>query len=102
MTPAEADAYFAQPRPRLPDRRQCLRSNRARWPASRSSIDAVDALKASLGEDQPVPRPDHWCGTRIIPLELEFWKDGAFRLHDRVRFSRPDAAAPWTRQRLYP
>ena len=63
---------------------------------------AVEALKVSLPDDEQVTRPGHWSGFRIIPLEIEFWQDGAFRLHDRVRFSRTDSIAPWTRQRLYP
>jgi pyridoxamine 5'-phosphate oxidase len=49
-----------------------------------------------------VPRPEHWSGFRVVPLQFEFWNDGAFRLHDRVRFSRTTPDAPWTRQRLYP
>jgi len=49
-----------------------------------------------------VPRPPHWSGFRIVPTEIEFWKDGEFRLHDRVRFTRTDSIGPWTRQRLYP
>ena len=41
-------------------------------------------------------------GFRLIRTEIEFWQDGEFRLHDRVRFTRADSIAPWTRQRLYP
>ena len=52
--------------------------------------------------DEPVPRPAHWLGVRLVPSEIEFWQDGPFRLHDRVRFSRAAANALWTRQRLYP
>ena len=62
----------------------------------------VESLEQSLPAGEPVPRPEHWGGFRLVPEQMEFWKDGAFRLHDRVLFTRPDAAAPWTRQRLYP
>ena len=65
-------------------------------------MEAVDTLKSSLGDEDPVARPANWSGFRIVPLELEFWQDGQFRLHDRVRFARSAPDAVWTRQRLYP
>jgi pyridoxamine 5'-phosphate oxidase len=48
-----------------------------------------------------IPRPPHWSGFRLKPLEMEFWRDGAFRLHDRVRFSA-DGKGGWTKAVLYP
>lgn len=35
-----------------------------------------------------MPRPENWTGFRIAPVSIEFWQNGAFRLHDRVRFTR--------------
>ncbi len=35
-----------------------------------------------------MPRPPHWTGFRLAPTAIEFRQDGAFRLHDRVRFTR--------------
>jgi pyridoxamine 5'-phosphate oxidase len=52
------------------------------------------------GED--IPRPPHWSGRRVTPLRFEFWQDGDHRLHDRLVYSRSDATADWTTQRLYP
>ena len=49
-----------------------------------------------------IPRPPYWSGFRITPLEMEFWHDRPFRLHERVAISPRDAAAAWTKQRLYP
>jgi len=97
----EADAYFAT---RSRNSQLGAHASRQSRPLPRKSIlmDAVATLGASLPEDEPVPRPAHWSGFRIIPLEFEFWQDGAFRLHDRIRFTRPDSIAPWSRQRLYP
>jgi len=47
-------------------------------------------------------RPRYWVGFRVIALEMEFWADRPYRLHDRVLFSRTDPDAPWTKTRLYP
>ena len=48
------------------------------------------------------PRPPFWGGYRIRPVEIEFWADGAFRLHDRFRWTRQAPDAAWTIERLNP
>lgn len=101
VEPAEADAYFAT-RSRV-SQLGAHASRQSRPLASRAALmEAVATLKSSLGDDEPVARPAHWSGFRIVPLEIEFWQDGAFRLHDRVRFTRSAPDAVWSRQRLYP
>ena len=47
-----------------------------------------------------IPRPDFWRGFRIEPEQIEFWADGAHRLHHRVLFVRENEA--WSRTLLYP
>ena len=47
-------------------------------------------------------RPPFWGGFRLRPLEMEFWASGAFRLHDRFRFTRSAPDAPWSVVRLNP
>jgi len=49
-----------------------------------------------------VPRPSWWSGFRLVPIEMEFWHDRAFRLHDRIVFRRAGPDDPWQKQRLYP
>lgn len=56
-------------------------------------------LKYAIGE---IPRPDHWSGFRIKPTSIEFWKDGAFRLHDRIEFRRDAPEGDWAKVRMYP
>ena len=63
-------------------------------------VDRVAQVRAARG-DAP-PRPPFWGGYRIVPLEMEFWADGAFRLHDRFRWTRAAADATWDVQRLSP
>lgn len=101
VAPGEADAYFAT-RSRL-SQLGAHASKQSRPLANKAALmETVETLRASLGEDEPVPRPAHWSGFRIVPLEMEFWQDGEYRLHDRVRFSRVAPDAVWTRKRLYP
>lgn len=96
----EADAYFAS-RGRM-SQIGAHASRQSRPLANRYTLlERVETLAKSFGEHEPVQRPAHWSGFRIIPQVMEFWKDGANRLHDRVRFTR-DGAGTWTRQRLYP
>lgn len=100
VPPAEADAYFAT-RP-AQSRIGAHASDQSRPLDSRQTLlERVETLTARFGEDD-IARPAHWSGFRIRPLQIEFWQDGAFRLHDRVLFSRPALDAAWSRTRLYP
>ncbi len=97
---AEADAYY-DTRPRG-SRIGAWASDQSRPLASRSVLEAkVASLTERYGEGA-IARPPHWSGFRVVPLELEFWDDGEFRLHDRIVFRRAEVKAPWQRERLYP
>ncbi|MGX1790036.1 pyridoxamine 5'-phosphate oxidase [Bosea sp. NPDC055332] len=100
VSDAEADAYF-QSRPR-DSRIGAWASQQSRPLESRFALEkavASYALKFGVGE---VPRPPHWTGFRIAPVYMEFWRDGAFRLHDRIVFRRAAPGEAWTKTRLYP
>ena len=100
VTDAESDAYFAS-RPR-DARIGAWASQQSRPMESRFAFEkaiAGYALKYPLGE---VPRPPHWIGYRIKPVELEFWHDRPYRLHDRIVFRRETPEGPWGKQRLFP
>ncbi|MGZ3376842.1 MAG: pyridoxine 5'-phosphate oxidase C-terminal domain-containing protein, partial [Phenylobacterium sp.] len=52
-----------------------------------------------------VPRPAYWTGFRLAPLEIEFWRDRPFRLHERLVFARVSQEGTgdgWTTSRLFP
>lgn len=95
---AESDAYFAS-RPRG-SQLGAWASHQSAPIAGRGELEArLQQIERRFGNG-PVPRPDFWGGYRLIPDRLEFWEEGAFRLHDRVVFERtPDG---WIRTRLAP
>jgi len=96
----QADAYFNSRS--LPSRLGAIASKQSRPLANRRTLMAEVAKIAARHPIKP-PRPAHWGGFRIRPVEIEFWADGANRLHDRFRWTRmkPDTDA-WTVQRLNP
>ena len=49
-----------------------------------------------------VKRPDFWGGIRIKPIQIEFWADGQYRLHDRFVWERQAGEKVWTTRRLFP
>ncbi len=100
LSDAEVDAYFAT-RPRQ-SRIGAWASQQSRPLESRAVLLAsVESYAKRFGEGD-IPRPAYWRGWRLAPLEIEFWHDGAFRLHDRVLFTRPSLESPWERRRLFP
>lgn len=96
----EADAYFAS-RPRG-SRIGAWASQQSRPLESRFALEKAVARYAAKYGIGNVPRPPYWSGFRVQPVELEFWHDRPFRLHDRVVFRRSAMAEPWSRTRLYP
>ncbi|KNY21929.1 pyridoxamine 5'-phosphate oxidase [Methylobacterium sp. ARG-1] len=98
VTPEEADAYFESRR--RESRLGAIASQQSRPLADRAALMAEVTELAARYENGPIPRPEHWTGFRIAPVSLEFWQNGDYRLHDRVRFTR--AGDGWSRARLYP
>jgi len=98
VTTAEADEYFAS-RPRL-SRIGAWASSQSAPLESRFALEKAVARYTAKFAAGSIPRPPHWSGFRIVPQEIEFWRDGAFRLHDRVRFTR--LGDGWTSARLFP
>jgi pyridoxamine 5'-phosphate oxidase len=98
-TAEEADAYFAT-RPRG--------SQLGAWASTQSAVipgrGDLDQRARDLEANyagRPVPRPPHWGGYRVIPLEIEFWQGRQDRLHDRFVY-RLREPKDWIIERLSP
>jgi len=95
---ATADAYYA-----TRGRKSQLgawASDQSRPLADRATLEARLAEVTERFEGKDVPRPPNWSGFRVLPEAIEFWRDGAHRLHERRRFVRDGDG--WTEGLLYP
>lgn len=96
----EADEYFAS-RPRI--------SQIGAWASNQSHqlenfLDlekkvAFYTTKFNIGK---IPRPEYWSGFRLKPNSIEFWSDGEFRLHKRIKFYLESDSNQWQSRKLYP
>lgn len=95
---AQADAYFAS---RALQSRIGAWSSRQSQPLSGRAALLAEAARQGLRHGTNPPRPPFWGGYRLKPEQIEFWADGAFRLHDRFVWSK-EADNRWCVTRLSP
>lgn len=94
-----ADAYYAS---------RSLKSRLGAWASKQSRpLDSRTSLMAEVAkvtaQHGPNPkRPPFWGGYRLTPVEIEFWADGAFRLHNRFVWRRESSDQTWSIARLNP
>lgn len=98
VSAAEADEYFAT-RPRE-SQIGAWSSQQSRPLDSRETLVKAVAANTKKYEGKTVPRPPHWSGWRLIPVAIEFWQQGDFRLHHREFFTRQGSG--WEVTKLYP
>ena len=96
---ALADAYYASRS--LQSRLGAWASDQSKPLSSRGALMAKVAKVTAAKGNHPT-RPPFWGGYRITPVEVEFWADGAYRLHDRFVWRRADAGSEWAISRLNP
>lgn len=95
----QADAYYTSRS--LQSRLGAWASDQSKPLSSRGALMAkVAKITATKGTNPD--RPPFWGGYRITPVEVEFWADGAYRLHDRFVWRRADTRSKWAITRLNP
>lgn len=100
VTAAESDQYFAS-RP-LGSQLGAIVSPQSTPIPDREWIEQRFAeAERTIVHGEPVERPAHWGGYRIVPRSIEFWQGRPNRLHDRVRYQRNEDKA-WLIERLAP
>jgi len=98
LTREESDRYF-ESRPRG-SRIGAWASDQSRPVSDRSELVERQSAVEERFAGSEVERPPHWGGFRVRPDEIEFWQEGEFRLHDRIRFARHGDG--WETVRLFP
>ncbi|WP_049645328.1 pyridoxamine 5'-phosphate oxidase [Candidatus Rhodobacter oscarellae] len=94
-----ADEYYAS---------RALGSRIGAWASKQSSplasreVLMQDVANAEAEHGSAPSRPPFWGGFRVTPLEVEFWADGEYRLHNRFLWRRKKVNAEWCVTRLYP
>ena len=93
----EADNYFHSR-----GRRSQLGAAASRQSRVLASRAELEKMVRELAEKYPgeIPRPVYWKGFVLQPQRIEFWQDGADRLHDRMLFERD--GKNWAVSRLFP
>ena len=49
-------------------------------------LSEIEKFKKKYPNEKNVPRPKHWSGWRLSPVEIEFWLDGHNRIHERLKY----------------
>ena len=96
----EADEYFAT-RPRL-SQLGAWASRQSRPIGHRYALEAAVAWAAAQYGAGEVPRPPHWSGFRVAPERMEFWREGAFRHHERSVYVRAEPGGEWAQEWVFP
>ena len=99
LTAAESDEYFNS-RP-AGSRFSAAVSPQSTVIKSRAELEQQLAKLKARYPDAAPPRPKHWGGYLVRPVEIEFWQQGEHRLHDRIRYRRVRGDT-WKLDRLAP
>ena len=100
VSDTEADSYFNS---------RSFGSRIGAWASNQSSvlesrdklIESIEEFKKKYSNEKNIPRPKHWSGWNLYPVEIEFWLDGKDRIHERLRYTRKENGE-WEKDLLSP
>ena len=89
VSDADADNYYNT---------RSYESRIGAWASNQSSVlksrdellKSIEEFKKKYPNEKKIPRPKHWSGWNLNPIEIEFWLDGKNRIHERLRYTRKD------------
>ena len=89
VSDVDADNYFSS---------RSYGSKIGAWASNQSSVlksrdellKSIEEFKKKYSNEKNIPRPKHWSGWNLNPIEIEFWLDGKDRIHERLRYTRKD------------
>jgi len=100
VSDADADIYYNS---------RSYGSRIGAWASNQSSVlksrdellKSIEEFKKKYLNEKNIPRPKHWSGWNLNPIEIEFWLDGKDRIHERLRYTRKDNNS-WKKDLLSP
>lgn len=99
VSPEESDHYyFTRP---YGSQIGAWTSPQSREISSRDELDQIQKSVEDRFSKEPITRPPHWGGFRLIPFKVEFWQGRPSRLHDRINYLKL-ANGEWKISRLAP
>ncbi|WP_083604183.1 pyridoxamine 5'-phosphate oxidase [Pajaroellobacter abortibovis] len=97
----ESDTYFAS-RPRQSQLSAWASQQSEPLPSHKALMERMERFEKQF-QHHTIPRPPHWGGYRLIPLQIEFWEEEVHRLHSRILYSRTSPLdTEWSIERLNP
>ena len=95
----ESDEYF-QSRPKG-SQIGAWTSNQSMVIENREILEDREKYLITKFGNNPIPRPPHWGGYRLMPTYIEFWQGRPSRLHDRIAYTMLENG-DWKIERLSP
>ena len=100
VSDTDADSYFNS---------RSYGSRIGAWASNQSNViksrdellKSIEEFKKKYPNEKKIPRPRHWSGWNLNPIEIEFWLDGKDRIHERLRYTKKNSNK-WEQNLLSP